>query len=404
MKRRFYKRMVLLLAMLAAVAAAVVLTGCSDDKMTPQSENKKGLAYYEAGDYDKAAEYFARALDLDNSDLDVHNNYGMTLLQQKLYDAALHEFEIVLANSSSRSDVEKLNKFAIRGKGLVYLQKQSYSDALTCFNNALEIKKESGWDIDILYYKANTLECMGYRTSAIDIYTDILSRNEKSVKAHLCRGNLYRIEGKNEDAIADYEKALELSDGSYASYIGLYTCYAALKQDDKAAAMLDAASRLTVKTNEDKYYLGQVHFYQENYKSAKIEMEYALDQGYVEAYYFLGEIALVEKQYTQAIEYFEEYRGRSAVESPTVCNQEAVCYLAMFEYEKAQQMLDIGLGVPGSTARQQLLRNQVALYEVQNELAKAYKTLQEYIVEFPNDDEATSEYKFLKKRLGITGQ
>ena len=65
-------------------------------------------------------------------------------------------------------------------------------------------------------------------------------------------------------------------------------------------------------------------------------------------------------------------------------------------------MLDIGLGVAGSPARQQLLRNQVALYEEQNELMKAYETLQEYIVSYPDDLEATNEYRFLKKRLGIT--
>ena len=74
---------------------AAVLTGCDDDKMTPQSENKKGLMYYEAGDYVKAAEYFERALELDDTDLEVHNNYGMTLLQMKLYDDALAQFEIV---------------------------------------------------------------------------------------------------------------------------------------------------------------------------------------------------------------------------------------------------------------------------------------------------------------------
>jgi tetratricopeptide (TPR) repeat protein len=84
---------------------------------------------------------------------------------------------------------------------------------------------ESGWDIDILHYKANTLECMGYRTSAIDIYTEILSKSKDNVKAYLSRANLYRLEEKYEEAVADYEKALQLSDGSYQSYIGLYTCF-----------------------------------------------------------------------------------------------------------------------------------------------------------------------------------
>ncbi len=397
MRRRFPALLLVLLA------CTVLLAGCGEDKMTPQGENKKGLMYYEAGDYNKAAEYFTRAIELDDTDMEVRNNYGMTLLQLKQYDEALAQFEIVITNSANTSkDFERLNKFAIRGKGLVYIQKQSYTDALTCFNNALDIKTESGWDIDILHYKANTLECMGYRTSAIDIYTEILSKSKDNVKAYLSRANLYRLEEKYEEAVADYEKALQLSDGSYQSYIGLYTCYVSMGQEDKATELLDKASRLPVKTNEDKYYLGQVHFYQNNYKSAKIEMEYAYDMGYTEADYFLGEIALADKEYEDAVMHYERYRANSAVESPTVCNQEAVCYLALFEFEKAQRMLDIGLGVPGSPARRQLLRNQVALYEEQNELMKAYTTLQEYIVSYPEDIEATNEYKFLKKRLGLS--
>jgi len=387
---------------LLAVAAAVFLTACGEDKMTPKSENKKGMAYYEAGDYEKAAEYFARALELDNSDLEIHNNYGMTLLQLKQYEDALQQFEIVLVNSSSGSDAERLNKFAIRGKGLVYIQQQNYTEALTCFNNALDIQAESDWDIDILYYKANTLECMGYRASAIDIYTEILSRNRESVKAYLCRGNLYRIEGRFEEARKDYTSMQEISGESYETYIGLYTCCVSMGEPEKGEEYLEKASRLTVKNNDDKYRLGQVHYYQKNYRSAQIEMEYALDQGYTEANYFLGEIALASKEYDKAIAYYEAYRKSSAVESATVCNQEAVCYLALFEYDKAQEMLDIGLGVPGSMARQQLLRNQVALYEERNELAKAYETLAEYIVSYPDDIDATNEYRYLKKRLGIS--
>ena len=389
-------------SVLLLTVSMLLLVACDDEEMTPQNENKKGLAYYEAGDYEKAAEYFSRALELDNANLEVHNNYGMTFLQLKRYDEALREFEIVLVNSASEgSKAERLNKFAIRGKGMVYLQKQSYSDALTCFNNALDISAEKGWDVDILFYKANTLECMGYRTSAIDIYSDILSRDAENARAFQKRGNLYRVEGRYEQAVSDYEAALSLSGESYSAYIGLYTCYVATGDTAKAEELLDKAARLPVKTNEDKYCLGQVHFYQGNYKSAKIEMEYAYDMGFFEADYFLGEIALLDGRYEDAIASFERYRSNSAVESPTVCNQEAVCYLALFEYDKAQEMLNLGLGVPGAAARQQLLRNQVALYEERNELAKAYEALAEYIVSYPDDADAAKEYEFLKKRLGI---
>ncbi len=369
--------------------------------MTPQGENEKGLSYYEAGDYARAEEYFLRALELEGDNKEIRNNYGMTLIQLRRHEDAIAQFDMVIDAAATDGRAKKLNKYAYRGKGIAYLQALDFESALTCFNSALEISQESGWDVDILYYKANTLECMGYRTSAIEVYGEVLKLDKKNDKALSCRANLYREEGAYEDAIADYNAALKYSKGSYSSYIGLYTCYMAMEQPEKAEALLDEASRLEVKTDEDKYYLGQVHFYQGNFSSAEIEMENALDDGYVEANYFLGEILQAQGEYEKAIEHYEAYRAQVIAESPTVCNQEVVCYLALYDYENAQRMLNIGLAFEGSPVRQQLMRNQAALYEGQGELQKAYDALAAYIVEYPDDTEATEEYRFLKKRLGL---
>ncbi len=369
--------------------------------MTPEGENAKGLSFYEAGDYARAEEYFLRAIELDGDNREIRNNYGMTLIQLRRMEDAIAQFDAVLNSEESGKETKRLNKFAYRGKGIAYLQGLDFESALAAFNNALDISVEEDWNVDILYYKANTLECMGYRTAAIDEYTKVLKIDKKNEDALSSRANLYREEQEYDKAIADYREVLDLSDGSHSSYIGLYTCYIAKGEPDKAAELLDKASRLEVKNNEDKYYLGQVHFYQGNYTSAEIEMTNALEHGYVEAYYFLGEIALAQKEYESAIEFYEQYRAQVIAESPTVCNQEVVCYLALYDYENAQRMLNIGLTFEGSPVRQQLMRNQAALYEGQGELMKAYEALQEYIVEYPDDTEATDEYRFLKKRLGI---
>ncbi len=386
--------------LLVFVLLMLGLVGCGDE-MTPESENKKGLDYYEAGDYARAEEYFLRALELDSSNKEIHNNYGMALIQLRRPDEAISQFEQVLDNGASDLAGKRANKFAHRGKGIAYMQKLEFETALNCFNSALEVDVESDWNIDLYYYKANTLECMGYRTSAIENYSEVLKLDKKNEKALASRANLYREEGEIDKAIEDYNRLLEVSKGGYVSYIGLYTCYLEKGETEKAEEVLYRASLLEVKTNEDKYYLGQVHFYQGNYTSAEIEMTNAVDDGYVEANYFLGEIALYNKKYEDAIAYYEEYRRQSIAESPTVCNQEVVCYLALFDYENAQRMLNIGLSFEGSTAHQQLMRNQVAIYEEQGELQKAYEALQEYIVMYPDDVEATQEYRFLKKRLGI---
>ena len=109
---------------------------------------------------------------------------------------------------------------------------------------------------------------------------------------------------------------------------------------------------------------------------------------------------MAEEQYEQAIEYYDIYRASIITTSPTVCNQEAVCYLALFDYDNAQEMINLGLSFGASAARQQLLRNQIAVYEGRYDFQAAYDAFQTYIVEYPYDDEAIEEYKFVKKRLG----
>ncbi len=373
------------------------LCACKEE-MTPEGENKKGLASYEAGDYEAAAMYFERALSLEEQK-EFRNNYGMTLIQLRRYEDAAAQFKMVLAEDSSAGQ-QRLNKFAYRGLGLACLQQQDFSSALGYFNSALEISVEKDWDVDILFYKANTLACMGYPVSALENYTAVLAVDDDNEKALLARAGLYREDGEYKKAIDDYEKLLAENEGSYEAYVGLYACYYETGEEQKSAALLEEAARLTVETDEDKYLLGQIHFYQGNYESARIEMENAVRYGYAEAYYFLGEIALAEEKYEEALSYYEAYRERAATESPTVCNQMAVCCLALFRYDEAQEFISLGMLYEGSPAYQRLLRNQIALYEGRNEYAAAYELLKEYIVKYPDDSEATDEYRHLKKFLG----
>lgn len=388
------------LLLLIGLVLAAVLCGCGKDKMTVEGENDKGLGYYKSGDYETAREYFERALKLDSKNKEVLNNYGMALIQLKENDLALEQFAAVINESATSQKALKLNKFAYRGQGIAYMQKLEFEKALESFVAALTINTESKWNIDITYYKANALECLGQTDAAIDTYTEVLSMDEDNIPALCSRGNLYREKGEIDKAIRDYDQVMSAEKEEYKAYIGLYSCYRDKGDADNAAKILERACRLKISDNEDKYLLGQVHFYQKNYTSAKIEMENAIENGFTEANYFLGEICMEEKDFEKAVEYFENYRASIITTSPTVCNQEAVCYLELFDYDKAQQMIDLGLSFGASSARQQLLRNQIAVYEGRYDFVSAYMAFQTYIVEFPDDATAIEEYKFVKKRLG----
>lgn len=386
--------------LLAGLVLMVLLGACGKDKMTVEGENEKGLGFYNSGDYQTSREYFERALKLDSKNKEVKNNYGMALIQLKENDLALLQFSDVINEGASSQKAQKLNKFAYRGQGIAYMQKLEFEKALESFNNALAIGAEPKWNVDITYYKANALECLGQTDAAIEAYSAVLQMDEDNIPALCSRGNLYRETGEIDKAIRDYDLVMAAEKDEYKAYIGLYSCYRDKGDADNAAKILDRASRLKISDNEDKYLLGQVHYYQKNYTSAKIEMENATANGFTEAYYFLGEIAMEEKEFEKAVEYFELYRASIITTSPTVCNQEAVCYLELFDYDKAQEMITLGLSFGNSGATQQLKRNQIAVYEGRYDFVSAYMAFQTYIVEYPNDSEAIEEYKFVKKRLG----
>ena len=264
------------------ILVLMTLTACGKDKMTAEGENEKGLAYYNSGDYETARAYFERALKIEPGNKEVLNNYGMVLIQLREYDLALEQFNAVIVADASGAKAMKRNKFAYRGQGIAYMQKLEFEKALESFINALAISTESGWNIDIMYYKANAQECLGKTDEAVSTYTQVLEMDPKNVKALCSRANLYREKGDFQNALEDYETALARSEGSYQSYLGLYTCYRDQGEDEKAEKTLDKASRLKINNNEDKYLLGQVHFYQKNYTSAKIEMQNAVENGFTE--------------------------------------------------------------------------------------------------------------------------
>lgn len=387
-------------SILSLMMLGLLLVACGKDKMTVEGENEKGLGYYDSGDYETAREYFERALSLEPRNKEVLNNYGMALIQLKENDLALEQFDAVINENTTSRKGQKLNKFAYRGKGIAYLQKLEFQNALDCFVAALAISADSDWNVDIMYYKANAQECLGDTDTAIETYGMVLEMDPGNVLALLARANLYREKSDFSRAISDYEAVLSKDKDNYSAYIGLYTSYRDQGEEEKAVKALDSASRLKIDNNEDKYLLGQVHFYQGNFTSAKIEMQNAVENGFTEANFFLAEIAMAEEQYEQAIEYYDIYRASIITTSPTVCNQEAVCYLALFDYDNAQEMINLGLSFGASAARQQLLRNQIAVYEGRYDFQAAYDAFQTYIVEYPYDDEAIEEYKFVKKRLG----
>ena len=377
------------------VVSAFVLTGCGEKSAADY--NKEGMAFYESGDFDQAKSYLEKATSMDKKNVTYKQNYAMVLIQQGQQDEAIKILEETL---SSKKKDDKNNKYAYRALGLAYLNSHDYNNAVINFAAALKIETANEWNTDIRYYLGNAQELAGDTTGAVASYTKILRADDTNALAYEARARIYRNMGEYESAREDFMKALSYDSGSFETYIGLAAC--CLEMGDQAAAdeALFQASLLDIQTNEDKYYLGVVHYYQGKFESAEPEMQYALANGIEDANFYLAELAMMNSDYETAKECFTTYSASTVVESPTVCNDMAVCYMKTGDYETAKGWIEKGLVYETSAVKQELLRNEIACYEVEGDLKAAYDKLAEYVVAYPEDEGAAQEYNWLHDRVG----
>ena len=384
------------LLLITIISFALILSGCGEKSAADY--NKEGMAFYENGDFDQARSYLEKATSMDKKNVTFKQNYAMVLIQQGEQENAIKILEETLTEKKNEAG-KKSNKYAYRGLGLAYLNSHDYENAVINFAEALKIEVNNEWNTDIRYYLGNAQELAGDTAGAIASYTKMLRAEPENALAYAARARVYRNTGEYEAAKEDFSKALTYDKGSFETYIGLAAC--CLETGDQAGAdeALFQASLLDIQTNEDKYYLGVVHYYQGKFESAEPEMEYALANGITDANFYLAELAMMDGDYETAKTCFTAYSESTVVESPTVCNDMAVCYMNSGDYETAKQWIEKGLVYETSAVRQELLRNEIACCEVEGDLSAALQKLGEYIIAYPEDEGAANEYNWLHDRV-----
>ena len=102
------------------------------------------------------------------------------------------------------------------------MENGDYEEALEAFQNALDLSLgEIGEkEMDICFYKAESMYRLGDVQGAMDQYSAIIAFNEDA-KAYFLRGNLYYHQNDEENALKDYEAAIEQDKKNYDLNIGV---------------------------------------------------------------------------------------------------------------------------------------------------------------------------------------
>lgn len=370
-----------------------LLTGCSK----ANDYYNEGKKYFASGNYEEAAGQFAMALGINKNRADYFIDYGMSLIGVGKYEEAIEQFDQAYQEKNMKIILEN-NKRALRGKGITYYYMKDYEEATRQFDLALQIEELSDLNLDILYYKGCTLLKLGKYDEAEKAFTSILSIDENNAKAYYQRAYVYKLLGDYESSLSDYDMAISMDPNCFDYYFDKYNLYLGIGKTEEANQVLAEAEKIEIVTNEDKYNLAKLHFYQKQYEVALYELGESSAKNFSEAYYYIGEIKREQKNYRDAIYQYKLYIDSKKVLNPNVYNQIAVCHMRLGEYKDALAYLQWSMNYPSGSLRV-LKKNEIIAHEKLGDFDTALEKIQEYINLYPEDQEALREWEFIKTRI-----
>ena len=184
----------------------LVVSCASKPEENPRMANttyQLGLAYFNAGDYQRAIPEFAKAVELNPSEPLYHDALGTALMFSRRFDAAIAQFKEALRVDPKYTEAKNNLGTAYLAKGDLELARATFNDVLrdpfyatpqfAYFNLAKIYEREGKIDDAIREYKR-----------ALDIDRDY-------VDAHNSLGILYLQQDRVDLAIQEFDEATRLS-------------------------------------------------------------------------------------------------------------------------------------------------------------------------------------------------
>lgn len=285
-----------------------------------------------------------------------------------------------------------------RQKGITLMENGDYEEALEEFQNALDLSLgEIGeTELDICFYKAESLYRLGDVQGAMDAYTAIINFNENA-KAYFLRGNLYYHQKDEENALKDYALAIENDSKDYELYIGVYEALTANGKDKEAQEYLNQALEISGNRAYDKMQKGRINFLLGEQQTAVSLLEEAIKGKEMTAYYYLAEIYSLMGDVESAEKTLLSYIKSGKADSYSLFNI-ANDQIEKGNYEMAIECLNLALNLEKVPNKQILMKTLVIAHEHNLEFDKALEIMTEYVEKYPEDEEAKKELTFLETR------
>ena len=321
---------------------------------------------------------------------------------KEYYNEALKSMEVAdyeaaeqALQQSIDADVHLAESY--RALGICYMEMGDNAKAIAAFSrslNSLDVTDEV-FKKDVMYYLAEARTNHGQTKEAIEVYTDILKMG-KDEKSLFLRGKLELGEGDKAIAKADFDKATEGST-DFDLYINIFNVYDAQKMSVEGEEYLNKALEIKAENSTDYYERGRIYYYMKDYENAKKELVVALKDGDAEATLLLGKVYIAMEDIINARAMYQDYL-ESGENNTKAYNGLALCSIYEKNYESALSNIEKGLAEGNEEEQQELLFNEIVVYEYKLDFATAKEKMTEYLKLYPEDVAAIRENEFLQSR------
>lgn len=347
--------------LLFTAACALVLTGCSSRNTIEDSD--------------------VQATASSESESEVY-----TLIEDMKYEDAL-----TLLDSEDSGTQEKL-----RVKGICYMGLGQYENAVSCFEEALS--ENTGFlyeiDYDINKYLAVAYNKLGEYEKAEQVYAAMCALKPNDSDSWYMHGVTYLELGQYEDAVTCFDTAVDLSPTDYDLMISIYQALAQYGYrtlgEEYISNILDSSSSIS------DYDRGRILYYTGEYSQAIVYLEKVKSDGNQDVILYLAMSYEALGDYNYAANVYTS--GLDLGESAVLYNQLGLCQLKLGRYEEALESFTAGIACNDTSLRQNLRFNQIVAYEMLGDFDTAKTLMEQYVSDYPNDEEAQREYLFLQSR------
>ncbi len=315
---------------------------------------------------------------------------GMNSVIDMNYAEAIDSFDEALTRNEDM-------RLVYRGYGLAYMGQAEYEEAAEAFEQALSGSTmiPDNVDVDINYYLATCYYRLGEADKALEVYDAILSRSRKETAAWYERGVVELDTDRYEQAISDFEKAMELAPTDYDMLVNIYEAMDNKGYGEEGKEYLQKALENGVGGMAD-YDRGRISYYLGDYVTARNKLEEVRSNGGQDVCFYLGKSWEALGDYNYAASVYSSYLTEKGPDA-RIYNQLALCKLQLGSYEEALEAIRGGLAIEDSGMEQTLSYNQIVIYEYLEDYDQALVLCRSYLQKYPTDSQAQAEYLFLKR-------